>query len=140
MFTIEQKNYGFKLVLAGSVNLDEVTAWFAKSKVALESAKKDFCVFIDMRSVFPLDKESQTLLAEGQAYFHSKGLLRSIVILSSPVITMQFRAIAGQSGIYANERYIDASAEPNWEKIGMEWLVKGIEPTEHKFEVTKSNL
>jgi hypothetical protein len=41
---------------------------------------------------------------------------------------MQFRRIGKETGIYEWERYIDASSVADWEKIGIDWLSKGIDP------------
>ena len=60
--------------------------------------------------------------------FKEKGLVRSVVVLSSPTIAMQFKRIAQEEGIYAWERYIDSSQTTNWEEVGKKWIVDGIDP------------
>ena len=62
-------------------------------------------------------------------------MVRSAVILSSPVIAAQFRRIGGETGIGQWERYIDASTEPDWEEVGMNWLLHAIEPDEVKWPI-----
>jgi hypothetical protein len=41
---------------------------------------------------------------------------------------MQFKRIAKQTGIYAFERYLDASKTPGYEKIGIAWIQNGVDP------------
>jgi hypothetical protein len=41
---------------------------------------------------------------------------------------MQFRIIAKKTGIYQWERYIFSSDNPNWEQMGMDWLLHAIDP------------
>ncbi len=41
---------------------------------------------------------------------------------------MQFKRIAKETGIYEWERYINASATPNWEQAGADWLTKAADP------------
>jgi len=65
---------------------------------------------------------------EGQKLYKRRGMLRSVVILSSPVIAAQFRRIAWETGIGQWERYIDSSSVPDWEEVGMDWLLKEVDP------------
>ncbi len=139
MYSIEKKPYGLKLTFGGAPDRDEVAKWVLEMKNALEHLDEGFSVFVDMRSLIPLDKECQELLGEGQVASRNKGMLRSVVILSSPVITMQFKAIAGQTGIFAGERYIDSSSEPDWENKGLMWLLHSQEPIEETFDEVKSS-
>ena len=53
---------------------------------------------------------------------------RSIVIVRDKLTAMQFRLIAQKTGIYADERYIDASLNDYWEKEALNWLLSSIEP------------
>jgi hypothetical protein len=59
---------------------------------------------------------------------------RSVVILSSPATTAQFRRIAGESGIHRYERYVDASHVEDWERVGMDWLLHQIDPESRRVE------
>ncbi|MBU0984121.1 MAG: hypothetical protein KKA42_09650 [candidate division Zixibacteria bacterium] len=61
-------------------------------------------------------------------------MIRSAVILRSPVTTAQFKRIAGETGIFRNERYIDASSLPDWEQIALDWVEKAIDPEKRPVE------
>jgi hypothetical protein len=81
-----------------------------------------------MRTLKPLQPDVQAILEEGQKLFKQKGMARSVVILANSVLTMQFKRIAKETGIYLWERYIDSNTNPKWEQTGIDWLAKGIDP------------
>jgi hypothetical protein len=54
------------------------------------------------------------------------------VITNSPVTEAQFRRIGGETGISRGERYINAAEEPEWEKVGMEWLLEEVDPEQRR--------
>ncbi len=49
------------------------------------------------------------LMEEGQKEYKERGMTRSVVILDSAIMAMQFKRLAKDTGIYQWERYIDAS-------------------------------
>ena len=128
MYKIEKTDYGVRLTFAGRVDAHEMTRWLEESEDVLPGLKRGFCVFVDMRTLIPLTPDTEHLIKEGQKLYKRMGMERSVVILASPVITMQFKGIAHETGIYKWERYIDASSEPNWEQVGLDWLTREIDP------------
>lgn len=128
MYKIEKKNFGYKLTFGGFISADEMKQWVDEAKKSLAAPPKDFGVFVDMRDLKPLPKDAQEDMQEGQKLFKQKGMVRSVVILSDAVTKMQFQRIAKQTGIYEWERYVDASTEPNWEQVGLNWISKGVDP------------
>ena len=92
------------------------------------AAPASFCVFIDMRTLKPLPKESQPIMGEGQKLFKAKGMQRSVVILNDTITTAQFHRIAKETGIDAWERYIDESKTADWKAVGEACLTKSQEP------------
>ncbi len=128
MYKIDKTDYGFKLTFGGNLTSDELTNWKEDSKKALQGVSGRFGAMIDMRQMAPLTKEAQPIMAEGQKLYKSKGLERSAVILASPILVIQFKRIAKETGIYDWERYIDATSAPNWEKMGQDWLIKRVDP------------
>ncbi|MBN2072251.1 MAG: hypothetical protein JW814_12425 [Candidatus Krumholzibacteriota bacterium] len=125
MFRIEREKYGYRLTLGGNIKGEEMNRWLEESKKILETAKPGFGVFVDMRTLEPLPEESQRIIETGQKYYKKKGMVRSVVILSSDLLTMQFIRLAQQSGIYKWERYINADHVPDWEKVGEKWITEG---------------
>ena len=128
MYKIEKTDYGIRLLMAEHVNVEEMTSWLNDFKPVVDEMDGDFCVFVDMRTLIPITSETRVPLEAGQKYAKDNGMKRSVVILSNPVVTMQFKGIAHQTGIYEWERYIDASQIPNWESIGFDWLKNSVDP------------
>lgn len=128
MFSIEKKPWGFYLTFADSIHKDEMEKWVGESKKALIGHPKEFGVFVDMRKLKPLDEETQKVMVGGQQLYKAAGMNRSVVILDSIAVTLQFKRLARESGIYSWERYISAPENPHWEHIGVDWLTKGIDP------------
>lgn len=128
MYKIERKVYGYKLTFADYIKADEMKKWVDDSKKTLTSAPQEFGVFVDMRTLKTLPQDSQEYMQQGQSLYKQKGMARSVVILSNPLTKLQFTRIARETGIYQWERYIDASAVPDWEKKGEEWLLHKIDP------------
>ncbi len=128
MYNIEKKSYGFKLTFGGFIKAEEMKKWVEESQKALLNAPREFGVLIDMRTLKPLPPDSQAEIEKGQKLYKDRGMQRSAVILSSSTTKLQFQRIAKETGIYQWERYIDASAVPNWESVGENWIIKGIDP------------
>jgi len=89
-----------------------------------------FHVFVDMRTLIPLRDDAREIITKGQRFCQKNGMVRSIVITASPVISMQFKSIAFNTTIATGERYIDATSRTDWEEAGMAWLLEGIDPTQ----------
>ncbi len=128
MYSIEKKNYGFKIVFGGNIKEEEMKKWYDESKRKLLGVTSPFGVFVDMRELQPLSKEAQKHLEAGQKLYKEKGMQRSVVIVSTSFIKLQFKMIAKDTGIYEWERYISTADTPNWEKAGIDWIVSGIDP------------
>jgi len=128
MYKIDKADFGVKLVFDGFIEAEEMSRWVADAEKALEGMGSGFGVFVDMRTLKPLNAEAQAQMEIGQKMFKTKGMTRSVVILNNAITTMQFKRIAKQTGIDAWERYIDASSDASWEKKGIDWLKDSIEP------------
>lgn len=128
MYKIERRDFGFWLTFGDFISANEMHRWLQESFETLPEQPEPFLVFVDMRTLAPLDQEAQAIIRDGQRLYQQRGMVRSVVILNSPVITVQFKRIALQSGIYEWERYIDASNYTDWEQRGMDWLEHAIDP------------
>ncbi|MEE9441557.1 MAG: hypothetical protein V3V99_02680 [candidate division Zixibacteria bacterium] len=115
-------------------------SWLNESREIFSEQDGEFCVFVDMRRLIPVSEGPRMSISEGQKLYKAHGMQRSIVILDNPVLTMQFKQIAHETGIYQWERYIDASANPNWEKAGLDWLEKSIDPDKKVPDISKSSI
>ncbi len=128
MHAIEKHDYGYLLTFGGHMDEAEMKTWVAESRNALANAPRSFGVMVDMRTLKPLSDAAQTVMVEGQKLYKEKGMQRSAVALASTIVTMQFRRLAEESGIYAWERYLDASRLTDWEKVGTDWITSAKDP------------
>ncbi len=128
MYVIEKTEFGYHLTFGGSIMQDEMTEWVEESEQALATQKGRFSVFVDMRTLEPISVDAQVQMQKGQRLYKQKGMVRSVVVLDNSTLTRQFQRIARHTGIQIWERYINASAEPDWEKVGMDWILEGKEP------------
>ena len=128
MYSIEKTDWGVTLTFGGFMDASEMRAWVNESKEVLKDVASGFGVLVDMRTLKPLSEEVQAVMQEGQKLYKGQGMSRSVVILASAVVTMQFKRIAKETGIYAWERYIDASSNANWQEKGIAWVRDTIDP------------
>lgn len=128
VYSIERAPYGLRLMFTGTMSFGELERWGRDIAVALGELPKTFGVFVDMRGLVPLAPEAQGALRQGQLYARHLGMQRSVVIVDSAAVAEQFERIARETRIYAYERYIDALTEPNWEQMGIDWIVDAIDP------------
>ena len=106
----------------------ETALWCQEWCEYLKQTPREFGVFVDMRTLEPLSPKALKEFEIGQRKARDCGMVRSVVILSNSTVTYQFKRTALTSGIYDWERYIDESSEENWEQIGLDWVIKGIDP------------
>lgn len=128
MYKIEKKLYGYKLTFGDKILVDEMARWVKDSTAALATASGSFSIFVDMRTLQPLDDATQAEMQKGQKLYKAKGMARSVVIVASAIVAMQFKRLARSTGIYEWERYISEEGNPTWEKKGLDWVEKSIDP------------
>lgn len=130
MYKIQRKPFGYEIILDGFIKEEEMQNWYEEAKDVLKTKPHKFGVFVDLRNLLPLPRYSQVYLEEGQKLFKKSGMERSAVILKSATLTLQFKHLAKDSGIYVWERYVDASKNDNWEEVAKDWIINGIDPDE----------
>jgi len=128
MYKIDRTEYGLRLFFGETIDAREMNDWLRDFSAEIDKFEDTFLVFVDMRTLIPLKGDAREIIGRGQKYARENGMLRSVVILRNPVITMQFKGIAHETGIYGHERYIDASTTPDWEQVGLEWLLNKKDP------------
>jgi hypothetical protein len=128
VYKIELRSSGFLLTFGGAMDADEMRRWRDESRSALRSAPKKFGVLVDMRDLVPLSADAQAAMVDGQALYKQAGMERSAVILKSAALTLQFKRLAKESGIYSFERYLDASARKDWQDAAIDWVKNGKDP------------
>jgi hypothetical protein len=128
MHKIEKKTWGLELTFADVVAKQEMQTWLEESKVVLKTLQPGFGVFVDMRTLKPIAADTQAVMQEGQKLFKAQGMARSVVILAGSIVTLQFKRIAKETGIYEWERYVDSSVVPTWQEKGIAWVRDKIDP------------
>jgi hypothetical protein len=129
MYKIEKRPSGYILTFSGVINATEMQNWYNDTQDVLSTETlTSFGVIIDMHDLMPISQETQGIMVAGQGLFKQKGMKRSAVILASAAISMQFKKIAQQSGIFVSERYIDASCIANPIDVAIKWVKDAIDP------------
>jgi hypothetical protein len=121
--------YGVRIHAPGYITPAEARAWFADLKPrVLAFGGKPFGLLADARTQKANPPETQELVKESMVWLRSHGMERSVVVLDSTVALIQILRLAKSSGVYAYERYLDASKEPDWERRSLDWIVRAIDP------------
>ncbi len=128
MYEIEGTDYGYRLTFGEEMDAEEMAEWKAASERELTHSPERFGVFVDMRTLEPLDEEAQEVMEAGQAHYRKSGMVRSVVILESLAVKTQFKKIAIKSGIYDWERYVVTSEYDDWKRRGLDWVTDAIDP------------
>jgi hypothetical protein len=122
MHRIEQTQYGYKVVFEGFLQRDDAGALLQDMQGTVRKSKKAFAVLLDMRNSRAFPAEAQEILKQAITLFKEAGMERNAVVLNSAIATLQAKRLARETGIDGWIRYIDASSEPEWEKVAVEWL------------------
>lgn len=130
MYKIKKEKWGFTLTLGGTVNKEDLDRLFEESEQALTTCSGIFGVIVDLRTLQPLPRDAQTVAVQCQGLYKKGGMRRSAVILSSPLMTMQFKRLAKKSGTHAFQCYFDASSDTHWQKHAADWVKSGIDLNE----------
>ncbi|XXF79031.1 hypothetical protein P2318_04555 [Myxococcaceae bacterium GXIMD 01537] len=120
--------YGFRVNAPGFLSLAETRAWFEDLKRLVGDSGRPFGLLVDIRSQRANPPESQEVIKEAMAWMKNAGLVRSAVVLDSAVAKLQTTRLAKTSGVYAWERYVDASKGTDWEQRALGWIVNGVDP------------
>lgn len=128
MHRIEQTQYGYKLVLEGFLQKQDLSTLLDDMKRTVFSRGRKFPVLLDMRHSRAFPADAQEILKEAIRFFRQVGMERHAVVLNSAIATLQLRRLGKEIGIDASSRYIDASTEQDWERIALDWLVRAVDP------------
>jgi hypothetical protein len=128
MHRIEQTKYGYKLVFEGFLQKQDLGTLLDDMKSTIRPRGNAFPVLMDMRHSRAFPREATEIIKEAFLFCKQAGMERNAVVLNSAIATLQARRLAKETGIDRWIRYIDASTEPNWERVAVDWLVKAIDP------------
>lgn len=135
MYKIEKTPYGYFLAFVGFIEASEAAKWKKESGSLLIGTKKNFGVIVDLTLIKSLPIDSRKIMLEGQQMYKTHGMERSAVLLKNKIITMQFKKLAKESGIYEWERYISSENTKDAEKLAMDWVVNSIDPDRNQDKI-----
>jgi len=127
-YKVEQTDYGMRLSILGFINSDEVNQMNREIKELGTKLDDGFGILVDMRENRAFSNEVAELMKEQIGICIDVGMKRAGIILQSAIMTLQARRLIAETGIADKVRFIDASSEPDWEKLAVQWATRGVEP------------
>jgi len=127
MHKIEDTSYGYRMTFEGFFLRKDVEVWVADLRKRV-GGRGSFGNLVDMRGASAFPADAQEKLFEGINLCRDKGMQRVGIVVANPISKIQAVRFAKETGIYSIARFIDASAEPNWEQIALDWIQKGTDP------------
>jgi hypothetical protein len=133
MHRIEATQYGYRLILEGFLQREEVGQLLETMKKTIRPVEKgkSFPLLMDLRNSRAVPADARDLMKEAILFCKQVGMERNAVVLNSAIATLQARRLGKETGIDRWARYIDASSRPDWEKIAIDWLTGIKDPENH---------
>ena len=128
MYKFEKQDYGLKLTLSGDLTESEISGLTAELKSLLGSISQPFSILVDAREAITLDQSVIHLLVKCQKIVQAAGRQSAAIVINSPVLKSQGQRITIDSGSTEAVRFIDSSKTEDWEKVAMDWILRGKEP------------
>lgn len=127
MYKIEVTDFGFKLTLSGHLPKEEAQAYKDEMIEIMPILPEKFGILVDMRELKPLGPESQAIITSSQEIVAHR-LTRSVTVVNSTILFMQFRRLSKESHVIDTKRFIDASKTADWEQVARNWIVDAVDP------------
>ena len=128
IYTIERKPYGLRLAFDGMMGVEIAKNFAGEFMRIYAGIDGSICILIDLTKGKPMPPESQALVNDCYKAVLQKGLIRSANIIPSSLMKIQMVRLAKEHGTYDKARYIDSTVNPDWERIALDWIEKGIDP------------
>ncbi len=128
MHRIEETPYGYRVTFEGFLQRDDASTLLDSMRSTVKPRQGGFAVLVDMRTSRAFPAEAQEVVKQAILFCKEAGLERNAVVLNSAIATLQAKRIARETGIERDIRYIDASSEPEWERVAIDWLTDGVDP------------
>lgn len=120
--------YGYHVIISDPLTLEEATEWTEQTRETVSQRNSEFVAFFDLRKFTIVPPECKDVIEELERYCIDRGLKRTVMIVNDELTAGQLKVSAQRTGAYAWERQIDASANPDWENVAMDWLLHGTDP------------
>jgi len=128
MHSIMKQTYGLHIMFRDILDTEELKVLIHESKEYLELIEEPFGVFLDIRNLLPMSFEVIELRGKSQKYYREKGMSRSVIVVDNLATAMQFKTITKESNTHQMGRYINSWIHRNWDELGENWLLNGIDP------------
>ena len=128
MYKFEKQDYGLKLTVSGDLTEQEISGMTDELKSLVGSISKPFSILVDAREAITLDQSVFHLLSDCQKIVQAAGRQSAAIVINSPVLKSQGQRITIDSGSTEAVRFIDSSKTEDWEKVAMDWILRGKEP------------
>jgi hypothetical protein len=128
MINIEETEYGYRINFEGFAQREDVAELSQRLQQVLSKRSNPFGVLVDMRQSRAIPQDAQESLMQGIGYCTQYGMERCSVVVAGAIAKIQAMRIAKETGIYETTRYIDSSADPDWEKTSLAWIRKATDP------------
>lgn len=127
MFEIDITDFGFKVTFSGHMSKENAQTYKDALPSIIKNLPEKFGILVDMRELKPLGPESQAIMTSSQELVHHR-LTRSVTVVNSPILAMQFRRLSKKSHVLDTKRFLDASKMPDWESVSRSWIVNAEDP------------
>ena len=128
MYKFEKQDYGLKLTLSGDLTEAEISDMQVELKSLVGSINQPFSILVDAREMMTLDQSVLHLLSDCQRTAKDAGRQSAAIVIKSPVLKHQGQRITLDSGSTAAVRFMCSLKYEDWEKVAMDWILRGIEP------------
>jgi len=136
MYNFEKQDYGLKLTLSGDLTESEISGMTVELKSLVGLISQPFSILVDAREVMTLDQSVFHLLTECQRIVKDAGRQSAAIVIKSPVLKNQGQRITLETGSTEVVRFICSTKHKDWEKVAMDWILRGIEP-DSEFALSK---
>ena len=128
MYKFEKQDYGLKLTVSGDLTKQEISGMTVELKSLVGSISKPFSILVDARETITLDQSVIHLLVKCQKIVQAAGRQSAAIVINSPVLKSQGQRITLDSGSTEAVRFICSAKNADWEKVAMDWILRGKEP------------
>lgn len=127
MQRVIMRDYGMEVVLGDPVDRAQVEELLAEIASKVPPPGGTFGVLVDARRARAYATTTQALLKSAILLLLEHGMRRRAVVVTSPVLALQSRRLARETGTLAWTRWIHAAGHPAWHTAALDWLVHGID-------------
>lgn len=125
---VQATHYGLRSTVWDPITPEEEQSWLASVKAMVPQLDPFYGQLVDLRRLRVDALTDPNLVKSAMEFVLAHGLQRSAVIVDDPVIAMHTKRLSWETGVYRWERYLDASEEPDWERVALDWIDHAIDP------------